>query len=434
MDILDFSRERQLIYALKRDCAATVMLRRGFFQVVPNFKRTYRVLALESSCDDSCVALLEKKAGIKVPTVIDEMKLTLNSAPMGGIVPTMAHEFHLQNLPNLVKAFCSKHKVTTERPPDLICVTRGPGMMGSLSSSLQLAKGLAVAWNVPLVGVHHMLGHLLTANMSHTETPTYPYLSLLCSGGHTMLVFLRSLTDHEIIIDTSDIAAGDSIDKCARELGLQGNMLGPRLEQYVDQIDRTTQERFRKVKTDRDNEFGLRLKMPLRAAKHKKIPDVIEFSFASFLSSVSAFKRERSLTELELKFAAFKVQDMIFDHIIDRINIAFLKHSGDRKFNDVKDFVCSGGVGANTVLRHKLQTQLNSPAKLKYHFPEPALCTDNAKMIGNAGIEIFEQLRLRSDLSILPIRKWPVDNLLGVDGWVLLSDQEFEQVTKGRIS
>ena len=367
---------------------------RGQLQSLKRLLRNYRVLAIESSCDDSCVSLLEKKSPNGPVLAIDEIKATLSSAKVGGIIPTAAHEFHSAQISQLVGEFCRKHEISSSNPPDLLCVTRGPGMVGSLSASIQFAKGLAVAWQRPLVGVHHMLGHLLTPNLTVEGSscgPQYPFLSLLCSGGHTMLVLLKSLTNHEIIIDTSDIAAGDSLDKCARELGFEGNMLGPELEKYVANIDPVTRERFAGINTNTDqNEFGFRLRMPMRAAKHKKIPDVIQFGFASFLSSVEGFKMK----------------------------------SRDSWNEQTRQFVA-----ANKVLRAKLMHNIRLALTLKFHFPAPKLCTDNATMIGNAGIDIFENLRLKSRLSMLPIRKWPLHDILDVEGWEEVSDEEYREVT-----
>lgn len=368
--------------------------------------------------------------------IIDEDRSTLNSAGTGGIIPTAAHEFHQMRLASLVQSFCLKHNLSASNPPDLICVTRGPGMVGLLSAGLQLAKGLAVAWNRPIIGVHHMLGHLLTAKLPMEGSNLhsvlkYPFLSLLCSGGHTMLVLLKSLTQHEIIINTLDIAAGDSLDKCARELGFSGNMLGPKLEQYVNSIDNDQIKRFSQIRThDDSNEFGFRLRMPMRNTKRGKIPEKLEFGFASFLSTISAYKKSNPMSEETRQFVAYKLQEVVFDHIVDRIQIAYHKFNEVErgKFDGVRDFVCSGGVAANKVLRHKL-SGLDYGTPLQFHFPDLKLCTDNATMIGNAGIEILENLKVTSDFSILPIRRWPMDELLAVDGWRRLTDTEYQAIT-----
>lgn len=415
----------------------------------PGLRCTYKVLAIESSCDDSCVALLDRFLPHEPPRILDEARKTLNSALAGGIIPTAAHEFHQQHIGQLVSDFLAKNALGLPAPPDLICCTRGPGMAGSLSASLQLAKGLSVAWNRPLVGVHHMLGHVLTANLPKTEQPhigppKYPFLSLLCSGGHTMLVILRSLTEHHIVIDTCDIAAGDSLDKCARELGFQGNMLGKVLEQYVASIPETLRSEFASIKTHtRNNEFGFKLVLPLRSPKHEKIPEKIEFAFASFLSTIQEYKhnvlRGEPMDERTRMFVAYKTQEMLFDHIVNRINVSILKHGTDRadfeaadgKYSGVQDFVCSGGVASNSLLREKLaKNLLPFNSALKFHFPNLGLCTDNAVMIGVAGIEMFEKLRVKSDLGVLPIRRWPMSEVLLVGGYVGVSEEEFHRICK----
>lgn len=394
--------------------------------------RRYRVLALELSCDDSCVALFERVHGST--RLVEEVRETLNSTAVGGVIPTAAHNFHQERIARLTQQLCAKHNVSAANPPGLICVTRGPGMVGSISAGLQFAKGLAVAWDRPLVGVHHMLGHLLVAGLPPVEgdfaPPQYPFLSLLCSGGHTLLALLTSLAEHEVIINTADIAAGDAIDKCARELDLRGNMLGPELEKFVRNIDPQRIERFRKVNTrDPNNAYRFSLSTPFRSTKHAKIPDVVQFGFASFPSSIAGYKAREPWDDEKRELVAFKTQELVFDHIVDRINVALTKHGQDGgKLAAVKDFVCSGGVAANGVLRQKLSQNLKAP--FRFHFPPLKLCTDNATMIGHAGIEIFEHLRLKSSLDILPIRRWPMNELTQVDGWERVGDAEYAKACK----
>lgn len=417
--------------------------------------RFYRVLAFESSCDDACIALLEKSPSLRFPVVIDEVKHTLDSKEVGGVIPTKAHEHHQQHIPLLAREFFAKHSISAASPPGLICVTRGPGMVGSLSASLQYAKGLAEAWERPLIGVHHMVGHLLAAhlpqgtpqgtndttlsrrdktNLSGTDDfdpPKFPFLSLLCSGGHTMLVLLRSLADHKVLINTVDIAAGDAIDKCARQLGLRGNMLGPELEKLAESIDSDTRKKFESINVhDGKNEYFFRLSQPFRSPKHAKVPENVQFAFAAYSSTLDKhLARAKILRPDHRLFLANKLQSGIFEHIVNRIQVACLKHDerGDNLLEGVSDFVCSGGVAANKVLRQKLQ--LAFPG-FKFHFPPLALCTDNATMIGNAGIEVFEQWRRKSSPDILPIAKWPMNGFAASEGWEDVSDEEYERVTK----
>ncbi|KAK6456702.1 glycoprotease family-domain-containing protein [Scheffersomyces xylosifermentans] len=417
-------------------------------------RRSYKVLAIESSCDDSCVALLDRFSPNEPPIIIDHVKKTLNSADIGGILPTAAYDFHLATIGSLVSDLCKRHNLSSSNPPDLICVTRGPGMTGSLCSSTQFAKGLSVAWDVPLIGVHHMLGHLLIAQLPKSEqpdvpAPQYPFLSLLCSGGHTMLILSKSISEHEIIINVNDIAVGDSLDKCARELGLYGNMLGKELEKYINEFPTELKEEFHTIDVEtRDNDYKFKLKMPFKGPGTGRVPKNIQFSFAQFLSSIQSYRihyrHNEPFDDKTNKMIAYKTQETIFNHIIDRINVAFQRHGLDRssyrnadgKFVGIKDFICSGGVAANRRLREKLSAELNykdalrTNTDLTFHFPDLSLCTDNAVMIGVAGIEIFEKLRVKSDLSITPIRKWPMNELLDVDGWVKVDEEEFRNVCK----
>ncbi|KAK6201513.1 glycoprotease family-domain-containing protein [Scheffersomyces amazonensis] len=418
--------------------------------------RGYKVLALESSCDDSCVALLEKFSPDEPPRVIDQVKRTLNSADVGGILPTAAYDFHLSTVGPLVSEFCKKHNLNAQNPPSLICVTRGPGMTGSLTTSTQLAKGLSIAWNVPIVGVHHMLGHLLVSQLPKKEQPNisapkFPFISLLCSGGHTLLIHSKSLIEHEIIIDVNDIAVGDSLDKCARELGLYGNMLGKELEAYIDNFPSELKQELEAVNVDtRFNPYKFKLKLPFKSPSFSRIPKTIQFSFAQFLSNIQSYRKfelnYEPFNEKTNQMIAYKTQEGIFDHIIDRINVALYKHGiptsnyrrADNKFIGVKDFVCSGGVAANKRLREKLSKDLNyreslglqDDEALTFHFPDLSLCTDNAIMIGVAGIEIFEKLKVKTDLNFTPIRKWPMDQILNVDGWIKVDDEEIKRVCK----
>lgn len=415
-------------------------------------KRFYKVLAIESSCDDSCVALLDKYHPDKPPKVIDHVKKTLHSADLGGIMPTAAYLFHLSTIATMVQEFCSKHNLSSKNPPDLLCVTRGPGMAGSLSTSTEFAKGLSVAWGIPLVGVHHMLGHLLTAKLPKTEqpelgAPEYPFLSLLCSGGHTMLVLLKSLTDHEIIVDGIDIAVGDSLDKCARELGMYGNMLGKELEKYIDLFSEEEKNEFANldIENRENNEYDFQITLPFGKSKRPGHSTDLSFSFALFLSCIHGYKirlekQGKTLDEKTKRMIAYQLQEKVFDHIIDRVNVALKRHGtgfqNTGKLLGVKDFVCSGGVAANRRLREKLELDLKNQEtlgmkeKFTFHFPDLSLCTDNAIMIGVAGIDIFEELKLKTDLRFIPIRKWPLDKLMSVDSWIKVDEEEYNRVCK----
>lgn len=408
-------------------------------------KRCYKVLSIETSCDDTCVALIDRPQDTNEPScppsrpvVIDHLKKTLNSTTDGGVIPIKAHLHHQRSLAPLVREICKKHGIGPQNPPDLVCVTRGPGMPGCLTVGLEVAKGLAAAWSRPLVGVHHMLGHLLISRLQckgqSGSPPQFPFLSLLVSGGHTILVYSKSVLEHEILAETIDIAAGDSLDKCARVIGMQGVMLGKELEQFVfsnvsgsEALSKSVNEYEAQLKKNPD--FALMdLPNPLRNKTGRV--NLLAFSFAPFITAVKTSLEKyhcndiNNMTLSKRKLIGYQIQTAIFQHITDKIKTALEVHKG--KLEGVKDFVCSGGVGSSKLLKKMLQDQLgsnpNSAGKVsieKFHFPEPALCTDNAIMIGWAGIELWESAKLYTDLNEgLPVRKWPLNHILGVDGWV----------------
>lgn len=373
--------------------------------VVTRFVRYYRVLAIETSCDDACVTLMDRFSKTEAPTVVDEGKVTLDSKSAGGVVPTDAANHNRKNISVLVnKMIVENHWNTPETKPDVICATRGPGMVGSLAGGYQLALGLSIAWQIPIVGVNHMLGHLLMVRMkSNGMDPKYPFLSLLVSGGHTMCVLSQSLTEHEILVDTVDIAAGDALDKCGRELGISGNMIGKETEAFINQF-----------KDELEKPVDIMVKEPMLNQWDRK--DILQYSFASFNSQVKNTLKKFYNSEIPndniiRARLLFNFQKMIFQHMISKIKLALKQHN-----LEIENFVCSGGVSSNFYLRTMLKEQLQSTGIKNFYFPEPRLCTDNATMIGWAGIELFEN-GYTTDLGTTVTRKWPITSLLELEGW-----------------
>ncbi|QLL30454.1 hypothetical protein HG536_0A02710 [Torulaspora globosa] len=372
-------------------------------------RRAYKVLAIETSCDDTCVAILDRHSEELAPRTLIHLKETLDSASQGGIVPTRAHLHHQLKIGVLTQKAL---RTTGTSAVDLVCVTRGPGMPGSLSGGLDFAKGLAVAWQKPLLGVHHMLGHLLVPRLStNGKAPAYPFLSLLVSGGHTTVVLTRSVTDHEIMCDSMDIAVGDSLDKCGRELGIRGTMIAKEMEKFIDE--------------DPSCKFdaGIRMTLPNPLRNKNNRIDVQAFSFAPFLTAVrnNIDRPIEEYTRDQIRSMAYQTQEAIFKHILSRLT-KVIELNAD-KLVGVRHFVCSGGVGANKRLRTLLEENL-SGRFTEFFYPPTDLCTDNAVMIGWAGIELFESRSLCTDLEVSPIRKWPLSELLGVSGWRQLEGKD----------
>lgn len=379
------------------------MLKRSFSKLyICGSRRAYKVLAIETSCDDTCVAILDRYSKESAPKVLIHLKDTLDSASHGGIIPTKAHLHHQLKIGGLAQNALTRTGLSTV---DLVCVTRGPGMPGSLSGGLDFAKGLAVAWQKPLLGVHHMLGHLLIPRLStNGKTPSFPFLSLLVSGGHTTVVLSRSVTDHEILCDSMDIAVGDSLDKCGRELGIKGTMIAKEMEKFIEEDSgcRT------------DTSVPMTLPNPLRN-KNNRI-DVQAFSFAPFLTAVrnSLDRPIENYTKEQIRSMAYQTQEAIFNHILTRLS-KVVELNAD-KLIGVRHFVCSGGVGANKRLRRLLEEKLSNKFT-EFFYPPPDLCTDNAVMIGWAGIELYESENLCTELEVSPIRKWPLSEILNASGW-----------------
>lgn len=366
------------------------------------FRRYYRVLAIETSCDDACVTVLDRYAKNRAPIVVGEYKSTLNSVNAGGVVPTDAAQHNRKAVGGLVKRALQE---AGWNKPDLVCATRGPGMVGSLIGGYQLGLGLSLAWDVPLVGVNHMLGHLLVSRLdSNGENPSFPFVSLLVSGGHTMCVLSRGLTDHEILVDTIDIAAGDALDKCGRELGIKGNMIGKEVEKFL-----------LSHKDQWDLPVDIMVKEPMLNQWDRL--DSLQYSFASFNSQVkNTLKKyyggEVPNDDIRARLL-FRFQRTIFQHMISKIKLAFKTHN----ISGIDSFVCSGGVASNSYLREMLRNQLGPLGITNFSFPDPRLCTDNATMIGWAGIELYEK-GYTTDLSASVIRKWPITDILSLEGWI----------------
>ncbi|QSZ35774.1 hypothetical protein DSL72_006896 [Monilinia vaccinii-corymbosi] len=427
--------------------------------------RSLLTLAIETSCDDTSVAVLEKHARNSTATLHFNSKITSDNRPYGGVWPIAAHESHQKNLAQLVKealralprqqspiasfsntiAVISHHGSELHKKPDFITVTRGPGMRANLITGIDTAKGLAVAWQVPLLGVNHMQAHALTPRMvsalgaaGHTEDqkydddPAYPFLSLLVSGGHTMLVHSRQLCDHEILATTSDLAVGDMIDKTARDIlpasviqSASDVMYGRVMEEFAFPESNPTYDYEPSLTSisqpPKATKYGWTIKPPylspgpggLRAFNS-------EFSYSGIGSQVKRIVEQKpEMDVIERRLLAQETMRVAFEHLASRVILA-LESS---ELQEVKTLVVSGGVAANQYLKYILRAILNVRGHkgVRLLFPPPTYCTDNAAMIAWTGIEMWEA-GWRSELDILAARKWPIDSrieggILGLDGW-----------------
>jgi N6-L-threonylcarbamoyladenine synthase len=315
------------------------------------------ILGIETSCDDTTAAVVEN--GSRVLSSVVQNQDDLHS-PYGGIVPEMASRRHLEVIdPVVTRAL--EHSGTTLADIELISVTAGPGLIGSLLVGLSYAKGLSYATGLPLVAVDHIQGHLMTLDLAG-GTPL-PAVSLVSSGGHTTLYHLDSEDPPRVLGTTLDDAAGEALDKASKMLGL-GYPGGPAMEKAAKG----------------GNARALELPRPL-AGK-----DTLDFSFSGLKTSLFTWlKREgyfdstltgRSLP-LTIADLAASYQAAVVDTLLERCLMA-LERTGTR------DLLIVGGVARNTVLRECAQVAAGEGG-FRVHFPPPELCTDNAAMIAALG-------------------------------------------------
>ncbi|CAI8504602.1 unnamed protein product [Hanseniaspora opuntiae] len=370
-------------------------------------ERKYKVLALESSCDDSCVAILTDKGEV----LYNKKKSLADVAESGGVKPDLATLHHLESIPVMVQEAL---KITNSKVDGedikMVCVTRGPGMPTCLTASYQFAKGLAVASpKLKFLGVHHMLGHLLTSSMEYPELLEKPFLSLLVSGGHTQLVLTENISKHEILIDMEgQKAVGDSLDKCGRLMKFKGNMIAKEVEAFIQSQNLPLHDaKYYKNLVRTSNPFTKPLSKRENAQKIKFCFSGIDSQLRSHIESKTINIDE--LTDYEKAEWAFRIQHVHFQHILDKIKLQFLRNP------ELKDLplVVSGGVSANLYLRGYCERQLEN----KMYYPKNlSLCTDNAVMIGWAGLKTYEKTKMVNPMNTRVIPKWPLNNLITGDG------------------
>lgn len=415
--------------------------------------RHLTTLAIETSCDDTAVAILShndktKNKGNNYSLLFNE-RISSDHRQFRGIEPLVAVQGHTSSLaPLLRKAINHLHDTTDTKIPDFISVTRGPGIMPNLSVGLSTAKGLAVAWDVPLVGVHHMQAHALTprlaralkmampldegaATAGHPGGPDFPFLSLLVSGGHTQLVHSRSLTDHRIAVNSADVAVGNLLDQAARVIlppevldASEDVMYGRTLEAFAFPEGGTPDEyAFFQPASCRGDElrdpatgYDWMLPLPFRQTRR------LAYSFTSIGTTVTKIGQAKPDMDVEeRRVLARHTMATAFRHLAGRICLAL---DDVPALREASTLVVAGGVACNRFLMHVLRSTLQAwgHGHLKLVVPPPALCTDNAAMIAWAGMEMYEAGH-HTDLSVLAINKWPMDpeqgpGIMGAPGWL----------------
>ena len=337
-----------------------------------------RILALESSCDESAVAVYDDAAGLLSHEIYSQVDL---HRVYGGVVPELASRDHVRRLLPLLKTALADAK-TTPAQVNGVAYTAGPGLIGALLTGAALGRSLAYAWNVPAIAVHHLEGHLL-APLLEPDPPPFPHLALLVSGGHTMLIDVAEPGSYAVLGETRDDAAGEAFDKSAKLLGLPYPG-GPELAELAarGRVDR----------------FDFPRPMLDRAG--------LEFSFSGLKTAVSLTVKECAKTgaidDATRADIAAGVQRAIVDTLIAK-TLRAIEQCG------YEALVVAGGVGANRSLRERLAEGARR-AGVRVFYPRIEFCTDNAAMIAVAGMA-----RLKAGVhegpAIRARANWPLSDL-----------------------
>ena len=335
-----------------------------------------RILAIESSCDESAVAVLDRHEGLLAHELFSQIDL---HRVFGGVVPELASRDHVRRLLPLLKSALSDAE-TSPAQIDGVAFTAGPGLIGALLTGAAFARSLAYAWGKPAIGVHHLEGHLL-APLLEPEPPPFPHVALLVSGGHTMLIEVQAIGRYNLLGETRDDAAGEAFDKAAKLLGLPYPG-GPELAALAGN----------------GHASALRLPRPMLDRPG------LEFSFSGLKTAVLHAVREQPLTDQRRADIAFAAQEAIVDTLLGKAMRA-LEETG------LDTLVVSGGVSANRTLRERMATAA-AEWGARVYYPRIAFCTDNAAMIAVAGLARLEAGQHES-LGIQARARWPLSELQG---------------------
>jgi len=336
-----------------------------------------RVLGIETSCDETGVALFDGEKGLMAHRLHSQTPL---HKAHGGVVPELASRDHVRMAAPMIREVLADAGSSLS---DLtgVAYTAGPGLIGALLVGASLGRTLAWTLGIPAVGIHHMEGHLL-APMLESRRPEFPFLALLVSGGHTMLVEVDGIGRYRVLGETLDDAAGEAFDKTAKLLGL-GYPGGPELAHLAEHGD-PRRFRFPRPMTDRPG---------------------LDFSFSGLKTFALNVAREAAGTDQDRADIARAFEDAVVDTFYIKC-LRALRQTG------MRSLVVAGGVGANRRLRARL-AELRDAEVCSVYFPRPEFCTDNGAMIAYAGY-----LRIAAgcaeELAIRATARWPLEELSAV--------------------
>ena len=373
-----------------------------------------RVLAIESSCDESAAAVLDADRGLLAHELFSQIEL---HRVYGGVVPELASRDHIRRLLPLVRSALDRSGTS---PQDLsgVAYTAGPGLIGALLTGAALARSLAYAWGIPSIGVHHLEGHLL-APLLEPDPPPFPHVALLVSGGHTMLIAVRGIGQYEVLGETRDDAAGEAFDKTAKLLGLPypGGPLLARLAERgrpgVYDFPRPMLDRpglefsFSGLKTAVLHAVRDAAGAPRPGARTGTAAGAAAVGTAVAAGGPARGPADGVIADSVRADIAAGVQQAIVDTLVTKALRALDQ-------TDLDVLVVSGGVSANQALRTRLDEAMGR-RNARVYYPRIEFCTDNAAMIAVAGLA-----RLGSGahdaLAIQARAQWPLASLPPMTG------------------
>ncbi|WP_434356985.1 tRNA (adenosine(37)-N6)-threonylcarbamoyltransferase complex transferase subunit TsaD [Parasalinivibrio latis] len=334
-----------------------------------------RILGIETSCDETGVAIYDDKKGLLAHQLYSQVKL---HADYGGVVPELASRDHVKKTIPLIKAALADAGLTSD-DIDGVAYTAGPGLVGALLVGATIGRSLAYAWGVPAVPVHHMEGHLLAPMLEETP-PEFPFVALLVSGGHTMLVEVKGIGEYQILGESIDDAAGEAFDKTAKLMGLDYPG-GPLLSKMAE---KGTPGRFT-------------FPRPMTT-----VPG-LDFSFSGLKTFAANTIRDNGDDDQTRADIAYAFQDAVVDTLVIKCRRA-LKQCG------MKRLVIAGGVSANRALRQGLESLMEKLGGQVY-YPRTEFCTDNGAMIAYAGMQRLKNGESVGLAELKAYPRWPIDQL-----------------------
>lgn len=337
-------------------------------------KEGANILAIESSCDDTCAAVLGRGGELLSSTVASQIKM---HEVYGGVVPEIASRKHIEALPVVTKEALDSAGVDID-DIDCVAATYGPGLAGALLCGLNFAKALAYAKGLPFVAVNHMEGHIFANYLTHKDLAE-PYVCLIVSGGHTHLVYIKRKGEYVLLGQTCDDAAGEALDKAARALGL-GYPGGPKIEKLALE----------------GNPEAFTFTKPKLKGRYDFSFSGVKTALINILNTAKQKNEQINTADIAASF--------------QRATIEFLL---DKAFMALRDFGCDtlavcGGVSANSELRRKAGERA-ALASVKLYFPEKRFCTDNAAMIASVARHYLSEKRVNGlDCNAIPWLDLPI--------------------------